>query len=98
MYKLRCASSDSLDPGLQFGVDQGRELRRVVQGIAAAERLLLRQLSETEEALRPAAVPKSAAASRNGEPVYTRRDDTRAKRPGDACWYLAPRTHARCLR
>ena len=70
----------ALHPRCQLRVEQCPQLRRVVQGVAAAERRLLRQLGEAEEALGPAAVAKAAPTGRDGEPVHARRDHARAKR------------------
>ena len=66
--------------GCQLGVEQAVKLRRVVEGVAAAERRLLRQLGEAEEALGPAAVSKPPPAGRDGKPVHARRDHARTER------------------
>ncbi len=71
---------DILHVGCQFRVEQRRKLWRVVKGVAAAERRLLRQLGEAEEALGPAAVSKPTPAGRNGKPVNARRDHAGTER------------------
>ncbi len=88
LYRLRCASTTACTWGASSGSSRRLELVRVVEAVAAAERRLLRQLGEAEEALGPAAVPKSAPAGRHGKPVHARRDHTRAKGPRER---LVPR-------
>ena len=67
----------------ELGVEQAGELVAVVEGVAAAERGLLGQLGEGQEALRPAHRPHAASADGDRQAAARRaRSRRRAERPG----------------
>src|SRR6266852_5407686 len=70
MAYLAVLFDDLADVTSQIRAHESRKLTWVVQGIAAPEPRLLRQLSKGEEALRPPRVPQATARCTDRQPVH----------------------------
>ena len=77
------AVEHAVDAAGQLGVEQAEQVVAAVQRVAAAEGLLLAELGEAEEPLRPADGADAAAAGDHGHPLDERRDDAGTQRPRD---------------